>query len=175
MMTEPPIGELLEKVDCRYTLAVEASKRARELIDSVTSALFFVNTRETAEWLASRYLMWDEKYPIGVHHGSLSKEHRTETEDAFKTQKLKALVCPDTHYVEQSILDVASEYISCHEFCRWHILKRSVRENLPCHLCLGQFKQESVLVHRIHLKSVAQTHLLFRKTGEKSQLLIDKV
>ena len=32
MMTEPPIGELLEKGDCRYTLAVEASKRARELI-----------------------------------------------------------------------------------------------------------------------------------------------
>lgn len=32
MMTDPPIGELLEKVDCRYTLAVEASKRARELI-----------------------------------------------------------------------------------------------------------------------------------------------
>lgn len=32
MMTEPPIGELLKKVDCRYTLAVEASKRARELI-----------------------------------------------------------------------------------------------------------------------------------------------
>lgn len=32
MMTEPPIGELLEKVDCRYTLAVEASKRAREII-----------------------------------------------------------------------------------------------------------------------------------------------
>ncbi len=32
MMTEPPIGELLEKVDCRYTLAVEAAKRARQLI-----------------------------------------------------------------------------------------------------------------------------------------------
>ena len=32
MMTEPPIGELLSKEDCRYTLAVEASKRARELI-----------------------------------------------------------------------------------------------------------------------------------------------
>jgi len=31
-MINPPIGELLEKVDCRYTLAVEASKRARELI-----------------------------------------------------------------------------------------------------------------------------------------------
>ena len=32
MMINPPIGQLLEKVDCRYTLAVEASKRARELI-----------------------------------------------------------------------------------------------------------------------------------------------
>ena len=31
MMIDPPIGELLKKVDCRYTLAVEASKRAREL------------------------------------------------------------------------------------------------------------------------------------------------
>lgn len=32
MMIDPPIGELLSKVDCRYTLAVEASKRAREII-----------------------------------------------------------------------------------------------------------------------------------------------
>ena len=32
MMMDPPIGELITKVDCRYTLAVEASKRARELI-----------------------------------------------------------------------------------------------------------------------------------------------
>lgn len=33
MMTQPPINELLTKVDCRYTLAVEAAKRARQLID----------------------------------------------------------------------------------------------------------------------------------------------
>jgi len=32
MMINPPIGELLQRVDCRYTLAVEAAKRARELI-----------------------------------------------------------------------------------------------------------------------------------------------
>lgn len=31
-MINPPIGELLSKVDCRYTLAVEAAKRARELV-----------------------------------------------------------------------------------------------------------------------------------------------
>jgi len=44
MMTEPPIGELLEKVDCRYTLAVEASKRARELI---AGSLPLIDTKET--------------------------------------------------------------------------------------------------------------------------------
>jgi DNA-directed RNA polymerase subunit omega len=31
-MTNPPIGELLEKADCRYTLVVEISKRARQLV-----------------------------------------------------------------------------------------------------------------------------------------------
>ena len=43
MMTEPPIGELLEKADCRYTLAVEASKRARELIGG---SLPLIDTKE---------------------------------------------------------------------------------------------------------------------------------
>ena len=44
MMIDPPIGELLEKVDCRYTLAVEASKRARELIGGSSP---LIDTKET--------------------------------------------------------------------------------------------------------------------------------
>ena len=44
MMTDPPIGELLQKVDCSYTLAVEASKRARELI---AGAMPLIETKET--------------------------------------------------------------------------------------------------------------------------------
>lgn len=44
MMIDPPIGELLQKVDCRYTLAVEASKRARELIGG---AVPLIDTKET--------------------------------------------------------------------------------------------------------------------------------
>lgn len=44
MMIDPPIGELLEKVDCRYTLAVEASKRAREIIGGATP---MIETKET--------------------------------------------------------------------------------------------------------------------------------
>ena len=68
-------------------------KRGRELIESVTSVLFFVNTRETAEWISSRYHMWDDTFPVEVHHGSLSKEIRGGAEDDFKSQKLKALIC----------------------------------------------------------------------------------
>ena len=38
------IRELLEKVDCRYTLAVEAAKRAREII---AGSLPLIDTKET--------------------------------------------------------------------------------------------------------------------------------
>ena len=31
-MIYPPINELLDKVDCRYTLVVETAKRARQLV-----------------------------------------------------------------------------------------------------------------------------------------------
>lgn len=33
MMIEPPLTELMELVDCRYTLVVETAKRARQLVD----------------------------------------------------------------------------------------------------------------------------------------------
>lgn len=68
-------------------------KHARDLIEAGNSTLFFVNTRETAEWLAARYRLWDPEFSIGVHHGSLSKENRMDIEDRFKNGELKALVC----------------------------------------------------------------------------------
>ncbi len=67
--------------------------RAREIVESGRSTLFFVNTRETAEWLAARYRLWDESFPIEVHHGSLSKETRMDMEDRFKSGELRALIC----------------------------------------------------------------------------------
>ena len=68
-------------------------KHGRRLIEGGKSTLFFVNTRETAEWLAARYRLWDTDFSIDVHHGSLSKETRMEMEDRFKTGDLKALLC----------------------------------------------------------------------------------
>jgi ATP-dependent Lhr-like helicase len=68
-------------------------RRCRELIEAHRSTLLFVNTRDTAEALAARYHVWDETFPVGVHHGSLSKEIRIEMEEAFKSERLKGLIC----------------------------------------------------------------------------------
>ncbi len=68
-------------------------RRCRELIEAHRSTLLFVNTRDTAEALAARYHVWDEDFPVGVHHGSLSKEIRIEMEEAFKSERLKGLIC----------------------------------------------------------------------------------
>ncbi len=70
-----------------------ALRRCRELIEAHRSTLFFVNTRDTAEFLSSRFRQWSETLPIGVHHGSLSKEVRVQMEEDFKAERLKALIC----------------------------------------------------------------------------------
>ena len=68
-------------------------RRCRELVEEHRATLVFVNTRDTAEILGSRFLMWDRNFAIDVHHGSLSKNSRIEAEDNFKNGRLKALIC----------------------------------------------------------------------------------
>jgi ATP-dependent Lhr-like helicase len=68
-------------------------RRCKELINEHTSTLLFINTRDGAEILASRFHLWQEDLKIGVHHGSLSKHARIEAENEFKAGILKALVC----------------------------------------------------------------------------------
>ena len=43
-MTKPAITELLQHADCRYTLVVDVSKRARQL---VAGAQFLIDTKES--------------------------------------------------------------------------------------------------------------------------------
>jgi ATP-dependent Lhr-like helicase len=58
------------------------------------TTLIFCNTRFLAEFIFQR--LWDAndpKYPIGIHHGSLSVEARRKVEGAMAAGELKALVC----------------------------------------------------------------------------------
>ena len=70
-----------------------ALRRCYELIKEHQATLFFVNTRDTAEFLSSRLTAWYQDPGIGVHHGSLSKDVRVQMEDDFKASRLRALVC----------------------------------------------------------------------------------
>ncbi len=96
--------------------APEAAARIRrllELIDSHKSTLVFVNSRTIAELLGHRFDQFD-RTDIAVHHGSLSREERTLTEDAFKTGQLKAIICTSTLELGIDIgkVDLVIQYMS---------------------------------------------------------------
>ncbi len=58
------------------------------------TTLVFTNTRFLAEYIFQ--LLWDandDKLPIAIHHGSLSKEARRKVEGAMARGELRALVC----------------------------------------------------------------------------------
>jgi ATP-dependent Lhr-like helicase len=95
--------------------APEAAARLNriwELVEAHDSALIFVNSRANAEMIGSRFHQL--KRNVGVHHGSLPKEERICVEDAFKTGRMKALVCTSTLELGIDIgnVDLTIQYMS---------------------------------------------------------------
>jgi ATP-dependent Lhr-like helicase len=78
-----------------YTYPEVASRLRviRELIEQYKSTLVFTNTRSISEVLGSRFKVWDLDFPLGVHHGSLSRPSRVRVERGIKEGKLYGIVC----------------------------------------------------------------------------------
>ncbi len=69
---------------------------ARDVMDAITAArltLVFINTRAQAElFFQALWAVNDDNLPIGLHHGSLSREVRARTEAAMAEGRLRAVV-----------------------------------------------------------------------------------
>jgi ATP-dependent Lhr-like helicase len=94
----PPEVEILLPEESRVPWSGHAAAWAipqlMEAIRANRTTLIFANTRFLAEYLSQ--LLWqanEDTLPIGIHHGSLSKEARRKVEGAMARGELRALVC----------------------------------------------------------------------------------
>lgn len=69
--------------------------RLAELISKSNQTLIFANTRQVVESLGNKLLYFEKLEPfgsIGIHHSSIDRTERIETENAFKEGKVKSLI-----------------------------------------------------------------------------------
>ncbi|RIB35070.1 MAG: hypothetical protein BXU00_03375 [Candidatus Nanoclepta minutus] len=95
-------------------------RKIKEILDRHRSVLIFVNTREMAELLVSRFKKWLPDYPIEIHHSSLSREVRERNERLFKEGKLKAIIATSSLELGIDIghVDAVIQYMSPRQVIR---------------------------------------------------------
>ncbi len=72
---------------------VARARKILNIIDTHRSTLVFTNTREQAEALAAQLHALGAFGRVRVHHGSLSREVREESEKEFQEGKIRGLIC----------------------------------------------------------------------------------
>ena len=108
-----PVATLQSTADKQYDLRVvfpkEAAERSfqdtvwnslvpyfKQIIDRNKSTLLFVNSRALCEKITYKINLSEEKPVAYAHHGSLSREIRTEVERKLKAGELKAIVATNS-------------------------------------------------------------------------------
>ncbi|HEV2317225.1 MAG TPA: DEAD/DEAH box helicase [Thermoplasmata archaeon] len=112
------------KADEPYLRALLA---AEEEVRRHRTTLIFVNTRPTAEGLGARLARLAPDLPVAVHHGSLSRAVREETEQEFREGKLRGLVATSSLELGLDIgsVDLVVQFGSPHQAGR--LLQRAGR------------------------------------------------
>jgi len=102
-------------------MLVARVRRLLDLLKGYRTALIFTNTREHAESLTSKIKMIEPSAPIGIHHGSLSKEVRIETEELLKEGKLAGVVCTSSLElgIDVGTIDFVLQYMSPRQVTRF--------------------------------------------------------
>jgi ATP-dependent Lhr-like helicase len=120
-VVQPSVREEDEQLASELMTDAEVASHVRyisDCIDRHESVLLFVNTRQTAEALGSRFK--ELGTDLGVHHGSLSKEARIRVEDRFKAGELDALLCTSSMElgIDVGHVDHVIQYGSPRQVCR---------------------------------------------------------
>src|SRR6056297_3221346 len=120
-VVRPQVTDRDERLSSELVTDAETASHVRFIDDVITdheSVLVFVNTRQTAEALGSRFK--ELGTDLGVHHGSLSKEARIDVEDRFKAGQLDALLCTSSMElgIDVGRIDHVVQYSSPREVAR---------------------------------------------------------
>jgi ATP-dependent Lhr-like helicase len=118
---EPEVTRADERMGNELMTSPEMASHVRairEIVENHDSVLAFVNTRQTAEALGSRFKELDAN--IGVHHGSLSKDARIDVEEEFKAGELDGLLCTSSMElgIDVGRIDHVVQYQSPREVAR---------------------------------------------------------
>lgn len=98
-VTSPRVIDDDERVAAELSIPKTLASQIRVVRKTVAEherVIVFQNTRDGAEMMASRIALLEDEEGVppsmGLHHGSLSADHRRDIEEAFKAGELKALI-----------------------------------------------------------------------------------
>jgi ATP-dependent Lhr-like helicase len=144
------------------------------------SVLLFTNTRDEAEYIGTT-IRNQNKIPIEVHHGSLSRETREETEEKLRQGLTGIVVCTSSlelgldigsvelviHYgsskqVSKLVQRIGRSRHANFKSAKGLIIANSGDDELECQSIINRMKNRSIEVQNTHFNSldVAAHHLV---------------